>query len=76
MRLMLIASTFCGDDMRVAELKKPTIAQQAVLIACNLKPDGWLVADAGKGYLEVVSVRRARRRCINYYKKHGKVKIK
>ncbi len=59
--------------MRTAELKPPTEEQMVVLRARNLRPDRWLIADCGKNYLEVVSVRRARRLCIRYKKCNGKI---
>lgn len=59
--------------MRVEELKSPTEEQMVVLQARNLRPDRWLVADCGKNYLEVVSVRRTRRLFIKYKKYNGKI---
>lgn len=61
--------------MRVAELKEPTEEQKEILKCSGYNPDRWLVADFGKSFLDVVSVRRAGRRHIKYRRYRGKYYI-
>lgn len=55
-------------------LQKPVGEQCAVVQLYGLRPDGWLVASSGKNYLEVVSVRRTRRRLLRFRKYKGVLK--
>ena len=55
-------------------LRKPVGEQCKVLQLYELRPDGWLVASSGKNYLEVVSVRRTRRRLLRFRKYRGILK--
>lgn len=55
-------------------LQKPVGEQCEVLQLYGLRPDGWLVDSSGKNYLEVVSVRRTRRRLLRFRKYKGVLK--
>ncbi len=55
-------------------LQKPVGEQREVLQLYGLRPDGWLVDSSGKNYLEVVSVRRTRRRLLRFRKYKGVLK--